>query len=311
VDKVLVTGVDGTVGSNLALTLAEHCEVWGLYSKHPVSIEGCQTAGCRHHDDVELAGWIASMRPQWVLHCGPWVGNSWDASDCTFEPGQAGEQVRKMAAAAAGVGARFTCLSTDAVFTGPRLFHEEKSFQAGAGSSAAAAREAEKALMGTEALVVRTHAYGWSPVSGAGDYAEQAWLALSEGRMCEADADRHATPILASDLAELLWAAYQKGLTGLYHMAGSERTSPFRFMAELAHACGYSGRHVQLGDLPAHAESRRYPRETSLATKAARDVLGQPMPMLREGLLRFAAQVESGMRERFGIAAGELVHEAA
>lgn len=310
-DKLLVTGVDGTVGSNVALALAEQFEVWGLYSRHAVSIEGCQTARCRHHDDLELTGWIASMRPQWVLHCGPWAGSSWDSTTLELAPGQAGEQVRKMAAASAAVGARFTCLSTDAVFTGPRLFHEEKAFQAGSGTAAAAAREVEKSLAGSQALVVRTHAYGWNPVEGTADFAARAWQALSDGKMCEADADRHATPILASDLAELLLAAYRKGMTGLYHLAGAERTSPFRFAAELVHACGYSGRHVHLCDAPAHGEPRRYPRETSLATRAARDVLSRPMPMLREGLLRFAAQGATGLRDRFGVPTRELIHEAA
>jgi dTDP-4-dehydrorhamnose reductase len=311
VDKLLVTGVDGTVGSNLALALAEQCEVWGLYTRHAVSIEGCQTARCRHNDDLELTGWIASMRPQWVLHCGPWAASSWDSTMPELAPGQAGEQVRKMAAACAAVGARFMCLSTDAVFTGPRLFHEEKAFQAGNGPAATAAREAEKALAGSQSLVVRTHAYGWSPVAGGADFAERAWQSLTEGRMCEADADRHATPILASDLAELLMAVYRKGLTGVVHLAGAERTSPFRFAAELSHACDTVGRHVHLCDAPAHGEPRRYPRETSLATRAARDVLGIPMPMLREGLLRFAAQGATGLRDRFSVPSRELAHEAA
>jgi dTDP-4-dehydrorhamnose reductase len=112
---------------------------------------------------------------------------------------------------------------------------------------------------------------------------------------CPVDAVRHATPILASDLAECLYAAYRANLAGMYHVAGAERTSPYRFAAEMASAFGTPGRFVQLTSRTA-ASRRPYVDETSLNTLAFRRAVEKPLPMLREGLARFAAQAFNGYR---------------
>jgi dTDP-4-dehydrorhamnose reductase len=110
---------------------------------------------------------------------------------------------------------------------------------------------------------------------------------------CTVDAVRHATPILASDLAECLYAAYRADLSGTFHVAGAERASPYRFAAEMAAAFGTPGRFVQLTNRSA-ASRRPYVDETSLNTLAFRRAVEKPLPMLREGLARFAAQAFNG-----------------
>ena len=41
-------------------------------------------------------------------------------------------------------------------------------------------------------------------------------------------------PAKCTDLAEFLWSASLRRLTGIYHIAGAERTSLHRFAADLA-----------------------------------------------------------------------------
>jgi dTDP-4-dehydrorhamnose reductase len=155
----------------------------------------------------------------------------------------------------------------------------------------------ESTLATTGALVVRTHAYGWSPVAARGGFAERAWHALASSVALPADGRRHATPILASDLAELLARAYELNLQGLHHISGAERTSPFRFVRELAAACGLQSlarSHSIISELPRDL----WEGETSMNSRRARRVLEVPMPLLREGLGRFAQQADNGWRDR-------------
>ncbi len=116
------------------------------------------------------------------------------------------------------------------------MFHSEDSPPQGKGAAADAARRLEAAVANTAALVVRTHVYGWSPRQDS--FCEQLWSAAVDRRPAMADGRRHATPILASDLAELLVAAHHAQLRGTWHIAGAERTSPYRFACELAAAMG-------------------------------------------------------------------------
>jgi dTDP-4-dehydrorhamnose reductase len=297
-EKLLVIGVDGIVGANLALSLADRFEVVGLFHTRPVSLPGCRTAPW---DPAHPEPWISLIhrqRPQWIVHCGPLASNSWDVPQPCPDGTCEARVCQLLAESSQEVGSRLTVISSDAVFAGPRLFHQEGSTATSRQPFAGAIRQAEKGLEGTHALLVRTHAYGWGPPGTTPGFAERVWQSLVEGRAARFDPDRHATPMLASRLAELLWLAYRRGLEGTYHLAGAERASAYHFAMELAAAFGLrSGDPLTEDDSPGRADADHL-HETSLNTRKARRELGCAMPMLREGLDRFAQQAASGYRAR-------------
>ncbi|MHB1037399.1 MAG: sugar nucleotide-binding protein [Pirellulales bacterium] len=296
-DRVFITHVDSLLGANVALTLADRFEVVG-FCRQPVHLEGCQSVVCDLSHPAEVANRMVRKPPQWVVHCGPLAASGWDLTGNGHRLAALGAEEARFAAglaqAAGKSTSRLTVLSTDAVFTGPMIFHEEDSRTAPAGTLAGAAVEMERAVAGTDAMIVRTHAYGWSPDVASPGLAERMWQALLDGCPCPADADSYATPILATDLAELLYRAYGRNLRGLYHIAGAERTSQYRFGMELAAAFGLADRHVAWEERPRQIAARA--AETSLGTYRARRALQTPMPMAREGLARFAEQATDGFR---------------
>ena len=107
------------------------------------------------------------------------------------------------------------------------------------------------------------------------------WESLIEGSPATFDPHQHATPILASSLAELLLLAYRRGLRGRYHIAGAERTSAYRFAMELAAAFGLRNADASTDEDPPPETERPHLFETSLATRRAQRELASPMPMLR------------------------------
>ena len=90
-------------------------------------------------------------------------------------------------------------------------------------------------------------------------------------------------------------------LQGLWHVTGAERSSPYRLACQLAAASGLSLGRSPLGMVEA-PETADCSNETSLSSRRARRSLDMPMPMLREGLQRFAEQATSGWRERSRLA---------
>ncbi len=297
-EKLLVTGVDGLVGANLALSLAGRFEVVGLWHDQPVGLPDCTTFGWNPAGPADGPELIRRERPDWIIHCGPLSCASWDTPDSCPDAEEEAHTCALVAETAEQTGSRLTVISTDAVFAGPRLFHDEQAPQASRRPFARAVGRAERALEGTGALIVRTHAYGWSPAGVPAGFAERVWETLLEGRSVRFAPERHATPILASHLAEFLSMAYRRGLRGRYHVAGAERTSAYRFAVELAAAFGLGGADA-LGEAPPHAWGvSDHLHETSLSTRRARRALGRPMPVLREGLDQFAAQAAHGYRAR-------------
>jgi dTDP-4-dehydrorhamnose reductase len=296
-EKTLVIGVDGIVGSNVALALSDRFAVLGLSACGDGTPGSGAFAIRRTRDLRQLAATVESESPQWILYCGPLARNSWDLAEQTPDPEREVETCRTLARLAGQLGSRLTLVISDAACGGPWMFCDETEPPGGTDPIAIAAEQIRLAVESLPALVVRTHAYGWSPGAARAGWAERVWEALATGESCPTPGDRYASPILATDLAELLVRAHQLGLTGLYHFAGAERASAYHFVGQLAAACGFRNGQPSTQRPPGDG-STDVPMETSLDTRRARRDLAVPMPMLREGLERFAAQAGDGFRAR-------------
>ncbi len=295
--RVLVTGVDGVAGGNIALELSDVCEIHGLFEQYPVAIDGCETARWNAGSFNDLAAVIRDKAPQWVIHCGRMAESSWSPPDPSFDVGREIAVCDALARLSWAARFRLVVLLTDAVFAGPRMFHAESLPARGEGLLAETARRADQLLQEAGALVVRTHVYGWSPSGHRPGVVERIWRVLTESAADVFDDEAYATPILASDLAGLLLDAYRLGLTGCYHLAGAERTSMYHFAAETAEAFGVSRRYME------PSRCRRAIAETSLDCRRARNALQRPMPALADGLARLVRQTADGWRTKFRRAA--------
>jgi dTDP-4-dehydrorhamnose reductase len=170
---------------------------------------------------------------------------------------------------------------------------------------ASIACELEHVLRKTAALVVRTHVYGWTSSANEPGYASLMHQALGTKQAVSVGMQCHANPILATDLADLLVLARRNRVSGLLHLAGAERVDAGEFARTLASAFGLPAARLRF---PSTAKEKLSATETSLDSTRARMLLGTPMPLLREGLARFAAQASDF---RWRLRGSEPVHRRA
>ena len=290
-NTILVVGVDTTVGANCASRLADKRSVVGLSSHRSVSVDGCDTQLFDNENPSEAESWLSDVRPARVLYCGPEARSCWDPETADHMTAGSVAAAARWASASQAAGAEFTMISSDAVFTGPWIFHDEESLAVCRSAQATAIREAEKQIREAcpESLIVRTNAFGWSPTNDGG-WIERLLSTVENRRTVDADCIRHATPILATDLAEIIDRAWQEELTGVFHIAGAERVSPMQFAQRLADQFDLPWlslrREQSLVELPQGFGVG----ETSLQTKKIRKALCVAMPMLSEGLARLHTQ---------------------
>ena len=299
-DKILIAGVDTILGANLAAWLANQYDVVGLSWNKPISIAGCESSVCDDTSADAAEQWICSERPQWVVHCGAAATSSWNIPGPALPQAAHIPAAAAWARAAAGSGCEFTLVSSDAVMTGPWMFHREVGTSFCDSSPARMLRmiEQEVSEVHPGALIIRTNAFGWSPGETSG-LVESILSALQEERPLELDCMRHGTPILTTDLAEILERAYQQRLHGLFHLGGGERVNPFRFGCLLADQFGLSAASLVAIE-PSSSDRQGFGGgETSLQTRRIRKALGMPLPLIREGLNRLHDQFVSGYLDRF------------
>jgi dTDP-4-dehydrorhamnose reductase len=314
VDKLLVAGIDTIVGGNLAAWLAQRYQVVGLSWGESLAIAGCETATCEPLATDAARTWIASERPQWIVYCGPGARSSWDLPAPAMPQPECARIAGTWARAAQEFGSEFTVISSDAVFTGPWMFHRENSTSFCASSPARVLQLIEKEVcdINPDTLLIRTNVFGWSPSSRAPGLVETVLHGAQEGQPVALDCMRYASPILATDLADVLDRAYYQKLRGLHHLAGGERINPFRFACLLADQFGYSMSSLEAVETT--FESRRGEfgaGETSLQSRRIRRALEVSLPMIRDGLSRLYEQHVSGYRDRFGAVEPALAGQVA
>ncbi len=293
--QLLVVGIDSMLGANIALALTGEFRVLGASLTAPCWLDGCEVRFLADEGPQAVAELVNASRPDWVVYCPETAADSWRRRP-EIRP-QLADEGQALAEAAQSLGCSLTVLSSDAVLQGPRIFQDEQARGFAGHDFAQQALRLERIAEAAGALVVRTHAYGWSPCREEFSLAETAWRHLVERVPLAVDSVRYATPILAADLALLLVRAFRLGLTGQMHIAGAERATPRRFVEELAAACGHDAGWLWASQA-AGGPSGATPQETSLSTLRARTLLKTPMPLLRPGLERLAAQLAAGHRQR-------------
>lgn len=291
----LIVGVESVVGANLAASWSEVARVIGLREGSGRRLSGCDEAFLAEHSAEGLRQCLERTRATQVIFCGAAARSTWEPSGPSF----ANADAELWAVAAANADCHFTMISSDAVFTGPWMFHDEHCTALCPSLAATEIRRIESRVreVCAKSLIVRTNAFGWSPAGQQG-WLESLLSALENNRTLELDPICHATPILASDLADYLAPALEDELTGVFHIAGAERVNSYQFAKQLASA-------FELGT-PASRTIRELAArptgfgrgEASLQTRRFRTEYDCSMPMLSEGLARLVEQHRSGCRER-------------
>jgi dTDP-4-dehydrorhamnose reductase len=293
---IVVTGASGLLGASILSHAPDFgLEVTGLCHRHPLRVPWAPIFCVDLTDDRAVRAMIASLQPKSIIHCAAVTNVDW----CEDHPSET-EQVNVQAASvlaetAAQLNARFVYISTDAVFDGEWGNYSESDSAAPINVYAKSKLCGEQSVLRHYplALVIRTNIYGWN-AQNKQSLAEWVLQRLAERKQVPGFTDVYFAPMLVNDLAEILLVMLDRGLTGLYHIAGSERISKYEFARRVATRFGFEPGQVMPIRLPEANLRAPRPLDVSLSTEKIRLALERPMPDVDSGLRRFWALRESG-----------------
>jgi dTDP-4-dehydrorhamnose reductase len=297
--RILVTGASGLLGLNLALEASQKHEVFGSVYSHEIASEHFTVI----QTDLLAKGAIEALldrsQPEWVINCAALA----DLEACEADPVLAGklniELPRNLAECVARGGARLVHISTDAVFDGIRGNYREEDAPNPLSTYARSKLAGESEVMehDPQAIVARVNLFGWS-LSGKRSLAEWFINNLFAGKQMRGFTDVYFCPLLANDLAKVLFEMLARGLRGLYHVVARDCATKYKFGVRLAELFGMDGDLILPASLAeACLEAARSPNLTLITEKLSTD-LRVPPPDLESGLLSFYNQHLSGYREK-------------
>jgi dTDP-4-dehydrorhamnose reductase len=277
---------------------------------------GVHIAGCDIDDKVSrnpeaIRRELANHSPDLVVLCGALARSTWSLGAEESFPASSLDEIVAWSQAVARTKAKLIVISSDAVFHGPWMFHEEHCTGLCRSPEAVAIRNMESQVQKhcPNALIVRTNVFGWSPCPKGG-WLENLIGQITEDSPINVPGANYATPIEASLLAEIVIKAWDRGLEGMYHVGGSERVNFAHFAHRLAQEFrlprprfrGLSSEELN----PAFGQG-----ETSLHSGKIRRAIATPLPMLGECLKRLREQCEEDGRDEWKVEPNEYLTPAA
>jgi len=278
----LVVGMSGQVGGALMEALAARGhQAIGTYGQHPV--EGAWPLDIRDPAAVEHA--VMFVKPDWIF-CPAALSHvdyCEDHADEAFAINR--DAPLHLARMGQRLGAAFIFYSTDYVFDGRGGPFTEEDPARPLGVYGQSQLEAERALLGAvpRTLVLRTSVV-YGPERQEKNFAYQLIRACRAGQTFRPAVDQRASPTYNGDLAAASVEMAERGLAGLYHVAGALTLDRHAFAMLVAEVFGLDRAHLVPVKTAELKQKAGRPLDGGLSVAKAQGVLTTPLRPAEAGL---------------------------
>ena len=297
--KILVTGASGLLGLNLCLLMHEAHQIVGV-DRSKLERTPFELIKADLLEPSASSRLIETVRPQAVIHTAAIA----DIDACEADPVGAqrlnADYPGELAEVCARRGVHLLHISTEAVFDGktPRPYTEEDAPNP-LGVYARTKLDGENAVrsVNADAIVARVNFFGWS-LSGSRSLSEHFFYKLLKGKQCFGFVNVIFCPMFVSDLAVILVQMLEEGLSGLYHVVGSEAISKFDFGVRLAQRFGFDAGLITPIAVEESGLRARRSHNLSLSVHKLSTALGIEIPGVSTGIEQFYTQYQQGYPQK-------------
>ena len=279
--RILVTGADGQLGTELVRALAPH---GGLI---PVTQADLDVT------DRRCAEFVAALQPEWVVH----TAAATDVDGCEREPEQAmavnAEGTRRVAEGCQRAGAGLVYLSTDYVFDGRKgAPYAESDPPAPLNAYGRSKLEGEQATrrVASRWTIVRT---AWLYGVHGRNFVKTILGKVAAGEPLRVVDDQVGSPTHAGDVAEAVARLLSQGRTGMYHVTNTGTCSWYEFAREILRLTGYDSTAVAPISSAELNRSARRPAYSALENAAWQAAGLPPLRPWREALAAMLAALRA------------------
>lgn len=270
-DRVLITGASGFLGSHLGVHLANSGhDVLGLFHTNTIPLPFRSLKG-DVSDREALLKRAEEFHPTAIVHAAALSR----VIDCEREPELARRVnilgTTNVAEVARSCKAYLILLSTDQVFDGHRALRKEGEAPCPTHEYGRCKAEAERLAMAVpDSLVLRSNnivgrSFGWGSSFTDGILAK-----LVRGETAKLFTDQFRSPIHVKTMAEVIHRCIAERKSGVLHAGGPERMSRFETGLALARAYGYPESSILPESMTSHPQQALLHRDGSFDTSLLR-----------------------------------------
>jgi len=296
--RLLITGVSGLLGGNLAYYFKDKYEILGLYYSHPVIIYGVYTEKCDISQFSNIESIVKWFKPSVIIHCASLT----NVDQCETE--------RDMTRLINTLSTRHLVesisnhvtliyISTDSVYDGGAgNFSElDEAHIAPQNYYGTSKYEGEiESLNHSNTLVLRTNIFGWNiqPKKSLGEWILDE---LKAQRQINCFKDAYFSSIYTMELSRVIDIAIQKNLTGIFNCGSADSCSKYEFALKIADYFGFNKELVIPISIDKFNFRAKRGKNLSLNVNGIQKALDYKLPTIDQSIESFYRDYKSGMPE--------------
>ena len=295
--RVLITGIAGLLGSNLALHFMKKTELFGVLNKSKISIPNVSLFNCDIRNKDEITEILRDIRPDIIIHCAAETN-----VDCCEENKRNAYRLNATATKyLANYSKKSFCkviyISTDSIYRGNmgNCFEYEKPEPRNIYAKTKLTGEMAVQEKAHDYLILRTNIYGWNTLPKL-SLAEWVIDRIELGKEKVAGfVDVVFSPILVNDFAEAIERMINGELSGTYNIGARDSCSKYEFARMICRVFGKDVNIVRKASIKEIAFKAPRPQNSSLNVDKISGILGvESMPTVEMGLIKFKKLKETG-----------------
>ena len=297
--KILITGASGLLGLNLSLGMIEAHTILGV-DRNKLTGTPFEIVKADLLKAGACSRLIDEVQPDAIIHT---AANA-NVDACEADPVGArllnAEFPGQLAELCAQRGVRMIHISTDAVFDGTKdSIYTEEDKPKPLSIYARTKLDGENAVLSgnSAAVVARVNFFGWS-LSGERSLSEFFFNHLRAGKPCNGFTDVWFCTMFVGDLAGTLVRMLEKGLSGLYHVVGSEALTKYDFGVRIARQFGFDEKLIRPISVEASGLTAKRSRKLRLSVHKLSTDLGMKIPSVSTGIEKFYTQYQQGYPQK-------------
>lgn len=283
-NKVLIIGISGLLGSRAFEVGKDKYKVYGTFNTHKIKGDNFFELDVTKRKKVFEV--IEKIKPDLVID----THALHNVDYCETHPEEAWlvnvDGTRNVAEACKKIGCKMVFISTDYVFDGEKLKYSEKDKPRPLNYYAKTKLIAERVLdaLDVNYIIARTAVlYG---KGGMGKLNFVLWTIqkLRNREKIRIVTDQLNNPTFADNLAEILFALYEKDAKGIFHTVGKDCLSRYEFALKIAEIFDLDSKLIQPITTPELNQIALRPRRVDLNTEKVKRVTGIEPLGVKEGL---------------------------
>jgi dTDP-4-dehydrorhamnose reductase len=233
-ERILITGVSGLLGNNLAYYFRDKLDVLGLYNDHPVHIDGIEAVKCDLSNPGLFRDILEDLSPSTIIHCASLANVDQCESDKEMAHKANVIFTKSIVDAIKDKTIKMVYISSDSVYDGIKgNFTEQDDISPQNYYGLTKYMGELEALKMPDTLIFRTNIFGWN-IQDKESIGEWVLHNLKKKQSINGFNDVYFSTIYTMELARVIDISIEKQIKGIFNCGSSDSCSKYEFAVKIA-----------------------------------------------------------------------------